>query len=436
MRFSLDSIAETGILVGLCVFAGSVCLSVSVMEIGLALVLVSLAVKASADASLRNGLASKVKADYLPVPWLIYLAAGFVAVIFGLDLRRGLAWWLPDLVKAGFYFVLICAMNEKRSEPVFRFYLGGAIAASVYGIVQFLRVPPLSRDAFRSHGTMNAITYAEVLLIAFAFSASRLIYAEKRGERVLYAAGCVIIAAALFMSSSRSPLAGCALVMITMSVIETNRLRRLLPALAAILLAFAITYGSGSPIRSRFVGIFDIYSKYIRQDARYSRSTVIGDERLELWRTGLAIARDYPIFGVGTGNIKTTFDFYHPKPMLDNFCERTVFGYGSVHNLYIQQLAEKGLAGFFSLCLLLFAMLYQAWKNLRANRTWQSLWLFSVMPAFFLINITETSFQHAVVAGSLMLALSCRSGNVKLRLWPPALAAAGAALLAALVLFR
>jgi len=118
--------------------------------------------------------------------------------------------------------------------------------------------------------------------------------------------------------------------------------------------------------------------------------------RLTFWRVGLQIFRDHPWHGVGVGNYKTVFARYF-QGEFDG--ERV---WGSAHDLYIHQAAERGLLGLAALGGVLWTMTRRAWDRARASGSAADLWALSACAAFLVMNLTEVAFQTEQVA-SLMI---------------------------------
>lgn len=121
--------------------------------------------------------------------------------------------------------------------------------------------------------------------------------------------------------------------------------------------------------------------------------------RLILWRTGFRMIKDYPAFGVGPANVKKMFPEYHPPPFPEDK------QWGSLHNLYIHQTAERGFIGLAALLTLFAAMLLTAYRNYRNAQSPHTLWGLIIMPAWFTMNITEITFQHVHTAYTVLLTL-------------------------------
>jgi O-antigen ligase len=122
--------------------------------------------------------------------------------------------------------------------------------------------------------------------------------------------------------------------------------------------------------------------------------------RLVLWRTGFKIIKAHPLFGVGPANVKTVFPDYCPQP----YPEGTIWG--SLHNLYINQGAERGLVGLAALLTLFITMLVLAIRCYHAAPSHLTLWALVIMPSWFQMNFTEITFQHVHTSYAIFLALA------------------------------
>ena len=66
-------------------------------------------------------------------------------------------------------------------------------------------------------------------------------------------------------------------------------------------------------------------------------------ERLEFWKTGIAIARDHPIFGTGIGDVQDTFNRYYEaeeSKLVEENRNRT-------HNMILTTMISMGIVGLF-----------------------------------------------------------------------------------------
>lgn len=72
---------------------------------------------------------------------------------------------------------------------------------------------------------------------------------------------------------------------------------------------------------------------------------------------------------------------------------------------------ERGLVGLAALLALMGAFFLASLRWFAKVKDENTLWLLAALPAFFLMNMTETSFQHALPAFSLFLAVAAAAAS-------------------------
>jgi O-antigen ligase len=77
------------------------------------------------------------------------------------------------------------------------------------------------------------------------------------------------------------------------------------------------------------------------------------DRRLDLWRVGLNMVRENPLFGVGVGNYKILMDQY----------DNSNLAAGIAHNSYLEVVAELGVVGAFTFLGLLISAFRSAERS-------------------------------------------------------------------------
>jgi O-antigen ligase len=85
--------------------------------------------------------------------------------------------------------------------------------------------------------------------------------------------------------------------------------------------------------------------------------------RIVTWRTGIAIIEKHPLLGLGPEGVKLHFDEYVPadipRPLPEGW-------YGHLHNIYLQYAAERGIPAMLLMMWLLFQVIYDFRRGLRA----------------------------------------------------------------------
>lgn len=194
----------------------------------------------------------------------------------------------------------------------------------------------------------NVLALACPLVIALANEArSRLV-----ALTLLGVAG--LISVALAFTLSRMSWIGAAVgVLVTLVLLPSPARLRSSIAVACVLalvLQLAVAFG-GAALHDRFASI----------EAPTSRvyQTSGGDQlRLGLWRAALGVAESKPVFGTGYGNL------------VPQLAKRTdgVAPTGHAHSVYLQFLAEAGIAGALALLLVITGVVRDLWQGLRDHR--------------------------------------------------------------------
>jgi O-antigen ligase len=220
--------------------------------------------------------------------------------------------------------------------------------------------------------------FAAFLLLMVPLAATRCCLAQSRREAFDCGAITVLLATALIMTASRGAYLALALAaMMAVPIVRPaswrTAVRRALTV--AALTAFAVvilTHASGAVIE-RTASLLDSGNSSVQ-------------DRLSFWHSGVRIFLDHPVVGTGAG----TFAYAHGKYMGRYYAQ-------DAHNLYVQRIAETGLAGMAALAWLL-ASLGALWiRTLRKAKGSEEYALVAgtglSVAAFFLHSAVEMSWQ-------------------------------------------
>lgn len=307
-----------------------------------------------------------------PLNGPIFAGAAVIALAsaFALDPRMAAehAWW--PLIHALIFFYCAAQIQRGRQRVLFEvLFLIGAVTVVVAGAelagwlmragaaVDFgallrgqAELPPvapmLSKPLYAS--TLLAGFVTPQVVIAFGWAAT----AQRRAHRLALAGLGAGLALVLLATGSRGGLLALAAAIITVLVL------RLAPAL------WAARHGAGAGRKRTLAGIAAILLVGLaalglvlligRSAARSS-----GDEiRVSLWANAASAARDYPLLGVGTGEVGRAFRLYRAPG------EPTDFVHRQAHNLLLNTAAEEGIAGLAVLVWMSVALLI-AWVRQR-----------------------------------------------------------------------
>ncbi len=357
--------------------------------------------------------------------WMFYLAAGFLAAVFALNKGAAFAYLPSDLIKYLCFAVLLTSLKEELLRTMSEFYVAGAIftAAAGTGSVAWFFIR-YSTFYPRAGAFSNPVRYGEIMVIAFAFVLSALLLphqardAELRfprgpGGRKYCLAAAVLLFVTILLTRTRGSFLGLAAVLVSLLIVDRELRKRAAAWIAMFILigTFAVIFNPylRGRITNTYTGLRAAASGFSpgRAETTGNKDSVGINIRMELWKLGFGMFRDHPVSGVGPANIKSSFKIYHPGPL---GIQET---WGSVHNLYLQQMAERGTLGLAALLALFGGMFALALKNFRAGRNAYTLWALTVLPAYYIMNITEISFQHIHTSFAVFLALAASTNSAK-----------------------
>lgn len=364
------------LLVGLAAAAFALPLSIAGSNAALALLTVAVLVRLRGDgrtmwAAWRGEPALKALAAYV--------AAGLIAAALGGGLSHSLRDCAKDAHRLWSLGLFVAALALEPDLPLWPAFAAGFSVAAVVGIEQSLSGMASSGVVARAAAFVHPVTFGDIMALGTLGGLCWLARPPLpgTGARRWAVAALVLCAAALALSQTRAALIALAAGALALAVLEP-RVRALAGA--------ALGLGAAGAAAGEFL--------------RHGRTALAasGPEptRYGLWRTALRMFHDHPWTGVGPGHYSTFFDRYSGPLEGDAH-------WGSAHNLYLHQLAERGVLGFAILVVLLTVLLIRAWRAARTRNDAAALWAGAAVPAFLVMNLTETAFQSEQFATLFLL---------------------------------
>ncbi|OGS39612.1 MAG: hypothetical protein A2506_05710 [Elusimicrobia bacterium RIFOXYD12_FULL_66_9] len=314
---------------------------------------------------------------------ILYAAAGSLASSLGSDMGVSAHDCIKDLHRLWSLSLFVAALTLEPEAPLWPAFASGFALAAAVGIAQSAFLPSDGTSTIlRAHAYVHPVTYGEQMAFAALGGLCWLRRPSTPDTRAWRWAMVVTIlcAAALALSQTRAALLAICLGSIAVAILEP-RLRRWAAA--------AIALGSLSAIAG-----------HLNRYGTESAATFIPREqqtRLALWHGAWRMFRDHPWTGVGPGHFRTQFTSYF-SGTIENQSP-----WGTAHNLYLHQAAERGLVGVAALAGLFAVLLWRSWRAGRARSDAASLWAFAAVTAFLIMNITETAFQNEQLATLFLL---------------------------------
>jgi len=381
---------EYAIFFGLAVFALTVNLSVSICEIGLGIAFLFTVINA-----VRTGQAPTRPADtkLIAIAWGAFFMAALISATLALNKKIAFAYFPSDLFKCSAFFLFLYTITAQHVRKLANCYIAGAVVAGLYSLYQVIIL-----DFPRAKATVHPVTFGELMMLASTLALCLLLFAKQRRQIVIYSISTIITVPALIASMTRGAYIGFVVFWVVL-LIFAGKLRKRAIIVALIISALAGLYIAKHP------KILHHVANSVRLHYAETKTIRTKDAslniRLKLWEVGAEIWKDHPVSGVGQNNVAKVFDTYHPDELGG---EKS---WGNLHNLYLQHMAERGILGLSALLFLFYALWRFALLQLRRGFNPYSLWAVSMMPGFYIINLPETSFQHALPAFSMLFAVAC-----------------------------
>ena len=241
-----------------------------------------------------------------------------------------------------------------------------------------------------------------VLPLTIAFALSR-----QGWQRLGGLIGSALIATVLYTTSSRGGLLGVLILALVGAgfFIAQSRGKQRQQRLAGCLFALAIIL-LGVFSHPRVQEIVKVASTANAQLVQVDQST---QERLLMWRTGLNIVKNRPLFGVGSGNMARVYNLYRPLET-----GRGGSHIQQLHNTPIQIMGELGLVGLGAV-VLLFGCLSRLWYRLyqKLSEQTERKLLYGVgggLLAYGVSSLTDYQLENISISSTLVVMVALLIG--------------------------
>jgi O-antigen ligase len=248
-------------------------------------------------------------------PLVVYAAVTMISALFAVD--RGVS--LRDTKQLVLFAIVPIAyrlLPGRRSLTAVDVIITVGALEAIWGIVQYaiLNFDHLQR---RVQGSLtHYMTYSGVLMLVACTAAARIMFRSQDRTWASLVMPALLVAIALTMS--RNAWVGVCVGIGLLFLLRDFRLIALLPAAAALFLAFAPTQ-----LADRLYSTFSL-------------SDPTNRDRIAMFYTGAHIIRDFPLTGVGPDGVRLVYQHYR-----DPRAERQLNPH--LHNVPLQIAAERGL---------------------------------------------------------------------------------------------
>lgn len=280
---------------------------------------------------------NKGKLDYDFHGFLLPMALFSLSILLS-----GINHWNDDILTNKFTFSFIfffIVINEVREniqvKKMIYILVTSSLIGSIYGLYQYFY---LGFNRIKSFSF--SLTFGNLIAVMVIFFTIYIIWGDlSKKTKIVLLFFDVIFFVNLILTKSRGAWLGFIGAVFILGFIKSRKF--MIVSLIILILLFAVL---PSQYTERFKSSFDI-----SYDMQNNRSNTY---RIAMWITALKILRDYPVFGLGYYNYRTSLsdpyklDIIKPKE-----------GFIHVHNTYLEIAAEQGLFGLFTFLYLMYYIL-------------------------------------------------------------------------------
>ncbi len=375
-RWTLSPVAAA---LALCALALPV--SIAASNVALALLTAALLMRARTDGA---RMAAAWRSEPALAALALYAAAGLIAALLSDAPAASLRDALKDWHRLWSLGLFVAALALEPMTPLRPALWISFAAMALCGLTQSAQ-GSAARGTFRAHAFVHPVVFGEQMALAVLGGLCVLLRPTTQAGRRAAEVFTALVFAALVMSQTRMALLAAAAGFGLMALLEPRARRWAVPALimvASVAAAWEVLPNNGRTLSA----IFRPYDPHNNQQTR-----------LVLWDVARRIFQDHPLTGAGPGGYGSLFAAHHSGIL------ETQAVWSSAHNLYLHQLAERGLLGGLALLALCATLLSRALRAARADADARALWAAGAVAVLLAMCLTETSFQNEQFASLFLL---------------------------------
>ncbi|MCK5106123.1 MAG: O-antigen ligase family protein [Elusimicrobiales bacterium] len=382
-------------------FALTVLLSITLCEGALILLFITALIDTLKNKEKAALYLKNIKNNPLLLIFIVYIVVYITSSIGGINPSKSFSFLDSELIKIFSCLLLFLAIKKDNSKKVSNYYLAGAVIAGIIGIWQFAGTYFSTGDIIRAHGKMHAVSYAETMAMALTLACIKFVNPSIKPKlKIIYGLSSLLIGMGFILSLSRGPILGL-LVSFTILFYFLPKIRKIF-IIGFILLtaASSFQYYNSPNFRTKISSIPQGIIQIINPEAKPKQKMDISSiGRITMWKAGIKMIKDYPLFGTGPYNVSKIFHQYHSP--IDGICN-----WPDVHNIYLQKTIELGIAGGLIFACLLLLFLVISINILKSVKNTYTIWNFATITGFLIMMLTDSSFHLPRVAFSIYLMLS------------------------------
>ena len=291
-------------------------------------------------AALARGSARRPHAAIL-VPIAAYAIVSVLSAVSSTDPRHSITE-LADLLTLAIVPMTVSLLDRKRWEQLLRLIAGVLVISAIMGLVQFALDGDPLQNRIRGLAT-HYMTFSGWTLVVTLLLLGDVFFASDRRRLLWTLPVAALGVSTLLLGLTRGAWIGLAIGMLLAVAVGRPRALVLLP-LVASLLYLALP----QPVLKRAATTFELRDTATR-------------ERLEMFGSGIAMARDNPILGLGPGLVQPAYTDYRRGGAPAKIPH--------LHNNVIQITAERGVAGLLTYLTILGIFGAYVWRALQTPQS-------------------------------------------------------------------
>lgn len=302
--------------------------------------------------------------------FIFYWISAFLSTFLGSEyaaVGKGLANPWPMLI----FFASIYFIDKKYFPYIVLAFAAGLFLMTLSGYYYYIMFGEIDYRYFRSHSLAGGyMMTAHLLSIGIIFLTSIILSKLERNKYIIVFYIIVMLTSLymLLITATRMPLLAVIAVISLMLIIKL-RWKGVIAAFVILISAF-IYIITDDYMLVRFDNFFASFNEPLSSNGW----------RLLLWKNGIEVFKEYPLFGIGV-NAYESF-MVQVMPENDIFLPLT-----HAHNSFLMHLITFGIAGFITFCLFYGKIVFDLVKNI-----FKSPYAFcgaAVMAGYFIEALTE-----------------------------------------------
>lgn len=275
--------------------------------------------------------------------WLSAILSTFLGSEYA-AFGKGLTSPWPMLI----FFVSIYFIEKKYLPYIIFAFAVGLFIMTLSGYYYYIRFGDIDYRYFRSHSLAGGyMMTAHLLSIGIIFLASIILSRFERNKYIILFYIIVMLTSlhVLLITATRMPLLAVIIVTSLMFIVKL-KWKGVIAAFVILISAF-IYIITDDYMLARFDNFFASFNEPLSSNGW----------RLLLWKNGIELFKEYPLFGIGVDAYKSF--------MVQVMPENNIYlPLSHAHNSFLMHLITFGIAGFITFCLFYGKMLFDLVKNI------------------------------------------------------------------------